>query len=171
MSENNTSFPRRHRSPRLTQYDYSQDGAYFITICLQNHHCLFGDVYNDDMALNDAGHMINDWVNNLSSRFMNFMIDSSVVMPNHVHLLVIIEKGNQKTSLSDTVAWFKTMTTNAYIRGVKEHGWKRFEGKFWQRSFHDHIIRNDRTLRQIREYIRDNPARWALDKLNPHNIK
>lgn len=63
--------------------------------------------------------------------------------------------------------WFKTMTTNAYIRGVKQLGWVPFPGKLWQRNYYEHIIRSERALSAIRQYIAENPARWALDRYNP----
>ena len=63
--------------------------------------------------------------------------------------------------------WFKTMTTNAYIRGVKQHGWLSFPGRLWQRNYYEHVIRSERALTAIRQYIPDNPARWELDRYNP----
>ncbi len=63
--------------------------------------------------------------------------------------------------------WFKTMTTNAYIRGVRDEGWPRFEGHLWQRSYHDRIVRNETELDHLREYIATNPLRWHLDRENP----
>ena len=63
--------------------------------------------------------------------------------------------------------WFKTMTTNEYIRGVKTLGWPRFPGRFWQRNYYEHIIRNDMSLSAIRQYIANNPAQWADDHENP----
>jgi putative transposase len=69
--------------------------------------------------------------------------------------------------LGDIVGWFKTMTTNEYIRGVKQHGWPPFRGKVWQRNYYEHVIRNPRALERIRAYIQNNPAQWALDRENP----
>ena len=63
--------------------------------------------------------------------------------------------------------WFKTMTANEYIRRVKEHGWTPFSGKFWQRNYYEHVIRNEDELNKIQEYIDNNPAQWALDRENP----
>ncbi|XOF34189.1 MAG: transposase [Candidatus Electrothrix sp. YB6] len=71
------------------------------------------------------------------------------------------------TSLSDVVQWFKTMTTNEYIRGVKQNGWQPFPGKLWQRNYWDHVIRNETELYRIRQYIRNNPSRWQEDALHP----
>ena len=74
--------------------------------------------------------------------------------------------GEHKGSpLSAVVQWFKTMTTNEYIRGVKQHGWKPFPDRLWQRNYWEHIIRNQQELNQIRGYIRNNPERWEYDQL------
>ena len=68
------------------------------------------------------------------------------------------------------IQWFKTMTTNEYIRGVKQKGWKSFDGKFWQRNYYEHVIRNESELERIREYITLNPVKWSEDEYNPMNI-
>jgi putative transposase len=67
--------------------------------------------------------------------------------------------------------WFKTMTTNEYIRGINTHGWERFNGKLWQRNYYEHIIRNEKELSRIREYIVNNPMQWEPDIEHPQNIK
>lgn len=69
--------------------------------------------------------------------------------------------------MADIVDWFKTMTTNEYIRGVKGRGWPPFARRLWQRNYYEHIIRNQDELRRIRRYIADNPLQWALDRENP----
>ena len=71
-------------------------------------------------------------------------------------------------SLPDVVHRFKTMTTKRYIDGVKQHGWPRFNGKLWQRNYHEHIVRDDNESHRIREYIADNPKKWELDNNNPN---
>ncbi|SDS17575.1 hypothetical protein SAMN05216503_2217 [Polaribacter sp. KT25b] len=68
------------------------------------------------------------------------------------------------------VQWFKTMTTNEYIRNVKTNNWQRFNGKLWQRNYWEHIIRNEKSYQNISEYIMNNPTKWIADKLNPNNI-
>jgi len=70
-------------------------------------------------------------------------------------------------TIGHIVDWFKTMTTNEYIREVKNHGWKRFDGKLWQRNYWEHIIRDDGSYNQIAEYITENPSKWNNDQLNP----
>lgn len=72
--------------------------------------------------------------------------------------------------LGDVVGAFKSLTTDAYIHGVKTSGWPSFQGRLWQRNYYEHIIRNEATLEQIRQYIADNPARWAFDSENPSRI-
>jgi REP element-mobilizing transposase RayT len=72
--------------------------------------------------------------------------------------------------LQTIVQWFKTMTTNAYIRGVNRHGWPPFPGRLWQRNYYERIIRNDDELARARRYIEENPMQWHLDAENPANI-
>ena len=160
-----------HRlSLRLKGYDYAQNGAYSVTICTQGRLCLFGQVGDDgDVQLNNAGIWVATWWERLSERFPGIELDVFVVMPNHLHGVVVIFDDTSRVSLSRLIQWFKTMTTNTYIHGVREHNWESFPGKLWQRSFYDKIIRNDRVLDAIRIYIEFNPLRWALDQDNPAN--
>jgi len=74
---------------------------------------------------------------------------------------------SQRASLPAIVQWFKTMTTNEYLRGVKTSGWAPFQGQVWQRNYYEHVIRDEESLNRIREYILNNPAQWALDPENP----
>ena len=65
--------------------------------------------------------------------------------------------------------WFKTMTTNDYLRGIKQHGWLPFHGKLWQRNYYERVVRDDAEMHRVREYITENPARWLEDEENPGN--
>ena len=118
--------------------------------------------------LNDAGKMVEKWYHELENKFQVVKCWDMVVMPNHFHCIIEI-KGvtdkNAETSLSEIVQWFKTMTTNEYIRGVKELGWLPFDEKLWQRNYWDHIIRNQKTYENISEYIYYNPLNWKDDRL------
>jgi putative transposase len=169
-------WPRK--SPRLSGYDYSQDGAYFVTAAVQGRLYLFGEVIEGEMRLNPAGQMIGRWWRELERKFSLLKIDEyHVVMPNHFHGIVFVpeqsvpiaEGGHVGPPLQKIVQWFKTMTTNEYIHGVKELGWPRFQGSLWQRSFYDHVIRDEASLNRIREYIATNPRRWDLDRENPRS--
>ena len=175
-----------HRRPlRLQQYDYSKAGAYFLTICVHNRRHLFGNIADGQMHLNDAGHLVEQWWNELNRKFKEIKTDAFTAMPNHIHGIVIIvgadlcvrpKIGTGGTShkgahtgapLPEIVQWFKTMTTNDYIRGVNQYGWTRFDKKLWQRNYYEHVIRDEDALNRTREYITTNPMRWHLDRENP----
>jgi uncharacterized protein (TIGR00252 family) len=167
----------KRKTPRLSEYDYSRQGAYFVTVCVQNREGLFGKILNGEMHLNQAGMAVARWWKELEKKFPPVKLDEYyVVMPNHFHGIVLIsepsgsnvEGGHAGPPLQRIVQWFKTMSTNEYIHGVKEHGWKPFKGQVWQRSFYEHVVRNDEALNRIREYIKYNPQRWDLDQENPH---
>ena len=188
------------RSIRLPGYDYSQEGWYFITICTQKWLCLFGEIVQNRMQLNDAGLMVEEWWKKSTDKFPHVQIDEYVVMPNHFHGIISIgvvhhgvgatpcgrpqnhhepgqSHGNARNGLGrphgaaptigDVVRWFKTMTTNQYIRGVKQNGWKPFFKKLWQRNYYEHVIRDEEELNHYRQYVTDNPANWQTDEENP----
>ena len=176
------------KSIRLKGYDYSTPNAYFITICTQNHVCLFGDIVEGEMECNDAGKMIKHWYKELERKFVNLHRSDFVCMPNHVHFIITIipheerieEQGtsgvanraagkslNCQDHIPGVVQWFKTMTTNSYIRGVRNCNWQSFHKRMWQRNYYEHIIRNNADLDRIRLYIQNNPATWEKDMLNP----
>lgn len=181
--------PERHRrrSIRLHGYDYSQGGAYFVTVCAQNREYLFGEIADGEMRLNDAGKMVERWWYELMNKFPESETDEHIVMPNHFHGIVIIvgadlrvcpESGRTHrsaptmgASLPRIMQWFKTMTTNEYIRGVKQYGWQTFVGRLWQRNYYEHIIRDGESLNKIREYIVNNPMQWALDRENLNIVR
>ena len=155
------------RSIRLPEYDYSQIGGYFVTIVTQDRECLFGDVVDKKMILNNAGKMIQRIWNELPTRFPNIELDEYIVMPNHFHGILIIIKKSSK-SLGDIVGAFKSITTHKYILGVKNNRWQRFNKKLWQRNYWEHIIRDENDLNRIREYINNNPFDWESDNENPN---
>jgi putative transposase len=180
------------RSIRLKGYDYSQNGYYFITICTHGRRCLFGEIKKDRMVLNDSGKMIVNWWNELQNKYAIVEIDKCVIMPNHCHGIVNIinsvganlrvrpdlcvcpdnNNGEPVCSpkpmvrpITEMIKWFKTMTTNEYIRNVKQNHWQSFDGKLWQRNYYEQIIRDEISLRHVREYIINNPCQWRQDKL------
>jgi len=98
-------------------------------------------------------------------------LEKYVVMPNHVHALIRIEHpgtagGHAGPPLPEIVDWYKTMTTNAYIRAVKTGSLPTFEKRIWQRGYYEHVIRNDQDYLDVWQYIHQNPARWAEDEYN-----
>lgn len=175
------------RSIRLPEYDYSCEGFYFVTICVHERRPLFGHIDDGVMHLNDAGRMVEKWYYQCAEHFPDIECMDMVIMPNHFHCIWRnmgddidnpvgadrcvrpgneIQKGEHTGSpLHRVVQWFKTMTTNEYIRGVKQSGWSPFSSRLWQRNYYEHIIRNQRSFDEIVMYIHDNPIHWADDTL------
>ncbi len=86
-------------------------------------------------------------------------------MPNHLHGIIALEEG---VSLSRVIQAFKSISTNAYIQGVNQQGWVKFEKVLWQRSYYDHVIHNDKDMRRVKEYVFNNPLQWSMDAENPY---
>ncbi|MBI4723231.1 MAG: transposase [Candidatus Stahlbacteria bacterium] len=169
----------KRKSIRLKDYDYSQPGAYFITICTNKRVCLLGSIENGGMILNDTGRIVEKWWLKLPDKFPNIELDIYGVMPNHLHGIIfiinnvgadpcvcpeIMNKGEHigsplQITLAQMVKWVKTMSTNEYIRNVKHNDWQPFLQKFWQRNYYEHIIRNEKELNYICEYIYYNPLK------------
>ncbi|MDQ7003739.1 MAG: transposase [Ghiorsea sp.] len=167
MTSQTNGQPQR-KSIRLKGYDYSQAGAYFITICTKNRVHLFGEIINGEMMPNDAGVMLeNQWVG-LQQRFHTIQLHEYSVMPNHFHGIITIQRATTRVAptLGDMVGAFKSLSTYAYIQGVKQSGWARFQQTLWQRNYWEHIIRNAQEFEKISQYIRNNPAQWQYDQLN-----
>ena len=147
---------------RLKHYDYSNQGLYFVTICSNGKSCLFGEVDNDKMHLNDSGHILELCWRDLTIRYDTICLHEFIVMPNHVH--GIIELKNNDKALGEIIGAYKSITTNQYIKGVRENNWPSFENKLWQRNYYEHVIRNELSHQKITDYIKYNPAKWCDDK-------
>ena len=167
--------PKIHhrQSIRLKDYDYSSDGAYFMTVCAQDKEYMFGDVIDGKMILNLSGEMVKKWLSELENKFKNIELGEYVIMPNHIHLIVFIMNvavRSEQNNIPQIVQWLKTMTTNEYIKNVKQNNWKPFDKRLWQRNYYDRVIRNEKELNKIRKYIFENPLKWEFDKNNPENL-
>jgi putative transposase len=160
-----------HRqSIRLKNYDYSKPGAYFITICIHGRMNLLGDIVDKIIYLNPAGEMIKDHWQSLPERYPFVELDTFVVMPNHVHGIILFDNNNNLIKLGDVIGSFKSITTNAYISGIKNNDWTPFWKKLWQRNYYEHIIRNYEDMDHIRKYIIYNPLNWKYDRENPLSL-
>jgi putative transposase len=166
----------RRRAMRLQGYDYAQAGAYFVTLCTHNRDCLFGDIVDGRPRLGEFGAIVaEEWSRSTDIR-REIELDEWVVMPNHLHAIVVITAAGKAhgraplhpraRSLSSLVAGFKAATTKRINarRGTPGE-------PVWQRNYSDHIIRNEKSLDAIRQYIQENPLRWADDDENPANLK
>jgi putative transposase len=161
----------RRRSLRLQGYDYAQAGAYFVTICTQDRRCVFGDVVEGRMRLNGAGQLAAAVWSNVLERFPEIDLDMFVIMPNHLHGIIVLSNGEAAIraapTIGDVVGAFKSLFTVQFIDGVKNKRWPAFDRRIWQRNYYEHIIRDERDLARVRRYIDENPLRWEFDQENP----
>ena len=169
------------RSIRLREYDYSSAGAYFVTLCVQGRECLFGSVVDGGMQLNEAGRTVEGAWRVLAERFPNVMVDECIVMPNHVHgIIVITDSVGAPLAAPETVvhqgAASSSPTLGSLIRTLKSLSaiavnrlLDRQGCPLWQRNYYERVIRDEEELAGIREYIRCNPMKWADDNENPAN--
>jgi putative transposase len=192
------------KNRRLVDLDYAYQEYYFVTVCVHNADTLFGTIQSGNILLNPVGEMIDKWWHEIFNKFDTALLDTYIVMPDHVHGIIhlsddgdsehgrthtpddgrphTLEHGRPHTpadgrphtlehgrphraaptnavpTIVDIVGWFKTMSTNEYIRRVKNDNWKPFREHFWQRSFHDRVIRSKDELNDIRAYIKNNPC-------------
>ena len=180
---------------RLREHDYSEEGGYFVTFCVTGRACLLANISGYDMALTAAGEEVLAAWHALPARLPNVVLDEIVVMPNHVHAILFLENRSaaayvgtplaasrsqkdqastvgeanaqtigtqQAASLPVIMRAFKSISAIAVNRSIGRAG-----VPVWQERYFDHVIRDERDLERIRQYIRDNPAKWAEDKENP----
>jgi putative transposase len=174
-------------------------GSYFVTVCTHGRECTLGEIVDGKCVLSDVGEMVELVWRAVPDHYSGVLADSFVVMPNHVHGIIVLTDtvvgatpcgrpderrnqldpgqargpaptiGNPRLSLSDVVHRIKSLTTTRYRERVHNGEWSSFRGRFWQRGFHDHIIRNEHELHAYREYIKNNPMKWDMDYENPVN--
>ena len=168
-----TSLPNR-KALRLKNYDYSSAGYYFLTLTIKDRLPLFGKLKNGKMIINDAGRLVYYWYYKIPQEFYNIECLDAIVMPDHFHCILRIKSKfsysrneyskDSKTNIIQCMQWFKTMTTNHYIRCVKQLNWVPFNKRLWHRSYWDCIIRNNKHLLNVQKYIKQNPQK-AFKKL------
>ncbi len=161
-----------------------------MTLCTFNRQCILGEVLDGEVRLNAVGNVVKKWWLKLVEKFPMLETDAYVIMPNHVHGIIRIvgadpcvrpDPGTRMAAphvqgtrtgvpLPRIVQWFKTMTTNRYLRTTKDHAWMPFPGRLWQRNYYEHVIRSEYALNAIREYIAANPSQWQHDPEYPHAI-
>jgi len=170
------------RSLRLRKHHYARGGVYFVTLCARERECLFGEITGVEMRLSDCGKIIRDeWLHTETTR-QNVLLDAYVIMPNHIHGVIILTSGiaaekrrptwfnadleRARAAVPDSVAavltQFKSITTQR-IRALTE---ARTE-TVWQDQHTEQRIWSEQILERIREYIASNPTLWDQDENNP----
>jgi REP element-mobilizing transposase RayT len=165
-------FQNRYRvaSARLKGWDYSRAGGYFITICTDKRQCHFGHIADGQMRLSPIGDIVaGEWQRTAELR-PNVILDAWVVMPNHLHGIMVIQKDGVPPPTAVSASSLKPGSVGAIIGQIKTVCKKRIIASGnrtfdWQPRFHDHIIRDDADLARTREYIINNPVQWELDEL------
>ncbi|MCP5062938.1 MAG: transposase, partial [Ignavibacteriae bacterium] len=152
---------------------------YYVTICTKDRKCYFGNVVNGEMELSEIGKVAEKFLSHIPKHFPNMNVDEFVVMPNHIHAIIVIENKRRDVacnvstnpmsiispkigSLSTTIRSYKSTVTKFVRNNIN----KQF---VWQPRFYEHIIRNEKSLFEIRKYIELNTMKWELDKENPIN--
>jgi putative transposase len=169
--------PRR-RAIRLAGYDYAQAGAYFITMCTEDRALLFGAIQDGVMRLNETGAFVEAAWQDLSRHYRNVALDEFVVMPNHVHGIIVIAEQDDHDAASGGAglkpAPTKSHPVSEIVRGFKTFSARRINehrgtrgAAVWQRNYYEHVIRNEASLSRIRQYVANNPASWPDDPENP----
>ena len=171
----NPALHNRH-SIRLSEYDYTRSGAYFVTICTANREPLFGRIVEGAMFLNELGAVVLECWEWLSKQYSYVTLDTSILMPNHLHGIIVVNeddfvKGGSRTAptifprrkpLGRLVGAFKTVSTKQINKVRQTPGFI-----LWQRNYYEHIIRNENSLNKIRKYVLSNPLIWGFDPENP----
>ena len=168
--------PQKHhrRSIRLKEYDYASEGAYYVTIVTQGRECMFGEIVDSEMYLSHNGEIVQKWWDEILVHFPNVETGAFVIMPNHIHGIIFItnsishEVGGEapplrKPTFGQIIGYLKYQSTKE-MNAVNNTGTIT---KFWQRNYHEHIIRNEKELKQKTNYILENPSRWDDDQANP----
>ncbi|MFH1009855.1 MAG: transposase [bacterium] len=172
---------KKRRSVRLKHFDYRSPAAYFVTVCTHEKECLFGEIVEGLMAKNSLGKVAEEeWLRTAQLRPC-VVVDAAIVMPNHFHGIILFTDMDEGTarraptvhtfarpvsnSLASVVGSFKSAVSRRIneLRGTPG-------APVWQRNYYEHVIRDERDLEQVREYILNNPAQWDLDRENPYRI-
>lgn len=151
----------KRRPNRLKGYDYSQNGAYFVTVCTKNREEILWDVGAtigrplDNIILSDYGIIVNKAILNIPKYYPSIIVDKYVIMPNHIHLILIIQNQSGRAMHAPTIS--------TVIQQMKGYVTKQIGFCVWQKLFHDHIIRGESDYMKIWQYIDTNPLKWEDD--------
>ena len=161
---------RNRRSMRLPEYDYSQSGVYFVTICTYRFSSFFGRIVSGKVQLNSLGRLVEEEWKRTAAVRPSVEVDLYVVMPNHVHGLLWISDNpaDQVSNDSETILANSLGSIIAQFKSIVTKRSRRLaiapNSPIWKRNYYDHIVRSERALERIRNYIIENPARWSEDR-------
>lgn len=161
-----------HRqSIRLKDYDYSEAGAYFVTVCAWKKEYLFGEIKNGEMMLNECGETVAKWWEAIPDHFHHVELDEFVIMPNHVHGIIVLNVGAIETRKHRRQMLLPKIIGRLKMNSAKHINIIRTTPgvPVWQRNYYEHVIRDEPELHTIREYIRQNPLKWDIDEENPES--
>ena len=159
-------FPIR-RSLRLRNYDYSTAGGYFITICTDQKKCILSHIEQGteldraSIQLTRLGYIAKETIMDLQTRY-SISIDSFVIMPNHIHMIVVLEKCEKIRTIGQIIGAYKSLVTKQWRELCNANGIKM--EKLWQRNYYEHVIRNDSDYWEKTKYIEENPDKWSADR-------
>ena len=160
-NQNTKVFPQRKRT-RLKNFDYSTNGMYFVTICTKEKQKILSKIVGGDAHIAPSceltyyGKVVDKYINSINNVYKNISVENYVIMPNHIHMLIMIDGtmwASSPTTISDIVRSVKTLTT------------KQIGKPIFQRSFFDHIIRDQTDYENVYNYIDSNPSKWESDEL------
>ena len=155
---------------RLKEYDYSSAGAYFLTVCVKDGHCILWEQEPNVGAnrvrpwLSNIGNIVENEIIKIDGAYENASVDKFVIMPNHIHMIIFIKNNDCDLGIDNHGRTRFAPTISRIIKQTKGLITKRIGYSIWQRSFYDHIIRDEAEYQRIWQYIDENPARWVEDE-------
>jgi len=188
--------PHGRRSIRLRGYDYTEEGAYFITVCTHERQHLLGRLEGQTVVLSRAGQLVSEVWSELPQHYPGIEVDAFVVMPNHVHGVILLvgagpracpQNGRpqgvaptggagrspdnaRRLSLGEVIHRLKSLTATRWRLAGTQHPGGRAPKRLWQRNYYERVIRDQRELEEIQDYIANNPLQWFLDRENPERV-
>ena len=162
---------KKRKTPRWQRYDYNSAGAYFITICTQSRRCILSRVVGTgvldcpQIELTKYGEIADKYIKQLSDFYDHISIESYVIMPNHIHVLLIIKEDGQSRTPVPTNVMRSNSTLSKFISTFKRFCNKEYGENIWQPRFNDHVIRSRKDYEEHLRYIYENPNRWYNDEL------
>jgi len=186
-------YQNKYRIPsaRLQTWDYGWNAAYFVTICTHNRHCFFGEIVNTQFIASEIGNIAQKYWIEIPNHFPFVKLDAFVVMPNHIHGIIVIDKNDDDRDNVETRHCLVSTNTNTIgqkrYQNQGKHTLSSIIGSYksvvtknariinpqfaWQSRFHDHIIRDQKSYQTISAYIINNPLKWNDDKFHPSNME